>query len=139
MISTEARTATVRRFYELLERKDVDAWGELWHPSAQLVVLYPPEGFPTAIEGRDSIVAGFRDLIGIYQSYESQLTNLYLAVDSDAVCVEYSVHARLTGGGEYTNDNLAVFRFDAELIREYRDYFDPRRFQVVVDAIAKAR
>jgi ketosteroid isomerase-like protein len=39
MISTEARTATVRRFYELLDRKDVDTWGDLWHPSARLVVL----------------------------------------------------------------------------------------------------
>lgn len=98
----------------------------------------PAEGFPAAIEGRDSIVAGFRDLIGIYESYESELTGLYPAVDSDAVCVEYSVRAGMTGGGKYTNDNIAVFRFDAELIREYRDDFDPRRFQVVVDAMAKA-
>jgi ketosteroid isomerase-like protein len=138
MISTEARTATVRRFYELLDRKDVDAWGELWHPSARLVVLYPAEGFPAAIEGREAIVAGFRDLIGIYESYESQLTGLYPAADSDAVCVEYSVRASMTGGGEYTNENIAVFRFDGELIREYRDYFDPRRFQAVVDALAAA-
>ena len=138
MISAEARTATVRRFFELLDRKDVETWGELWHPSARLVVLYPPEGFPAAIEGRDSIVAGFRDLIGIYESYRSRLRRLYPAADSDAVCVEYSVRARMTGGGEYTNDNLAVFRFDGELIREYRDYFDPRRFQLVVDAMATA-
>jgi uncharacterized protein len=92
MISVEARTATVRRFFELLDRKDVETWGRLWHPSARLVVLYPAEGFPDAIEGRDSIVAGFRDLIGIYESYQSQLTGL-----------------------------------------------DPRRFQVVVDAMAAAR
>jgi uncharacterized protein len=138
VISTEARTTIVRRFYELLERKDVESWGDLWHPSARLVVLYPPEGFPAAIEGRDSIVAGFRDLIGIYESYASQLAGLYPAADSDAVCVEYSVRASMTGGGEYTNDNLAVFRFDGELIREYRDYFDPRRFQLVADAVAAA-
>jgi ketosteroid isomerase-like protein len=138
MISTEARTATVRRFFELLDRTDVETWGELWHPSARLVVLYPADGFPAAIEGRDSIVAGFRDLIGIYESYQSQLTGLYPAADSDAVCVEYSVSASMTGGGEYTNDNIAVFRFDGDLIREYRDYFDPRRFQPVVDAMATA-
>jgi ketosteroid isomerase-like protein len=51
-------------------------------------------------------------------------------------CVEYSVRASMAGGGEYTNDNIAVFRIDGELIREYRDYFDPRRFQVVVDAMS---
>jgi ketosteroid isomerase-like protein len=138
MISTEAGAATVRRFYELLKTQDIDGWGELWHPSARLVVLYPAEGFPSVIEGKDSIVAGFRDLIGIYESYESELTRLYPAADSDAVCVEYSVRAQLVGGDEYTNENIAVFLFDDDLIREYRDYFDPRRFQMVVDALSSA-
>jgi uncharacterized protein len=30
-----------------------------------------------------------------------------------------------------------VFLFEDGLIREYHDYFDPRRFQVVVDALPK--
>jgi hypothetical protein len=41
----------------------------------------------------------------------------------------------LTDGTEYTNDNIAVFRFEDGLISAYHDYFDPRRFQTVVDAV----
>ncbi|MER8820722.1 hypothetical protein NKH70_13015 [Mesorhizobium sp. M0991] len=44
----------------------------------------------------------------------------------------------LIGGTEYTNNNIAIFRFKRGLISAYHDYFDPRRFQVVVDALAKA-
>ncbi len=33
------------------------------------------------------------------------------AADSDAVCVDYSNTAVLVGGTNYTNDNIAVFRF----------------------------
>jgi uncharacterized protein len=39
------------------------------------------------------------------------------------------------GGTVYTNENIAVFRFRDGLISEYHDYFDPRRFQTVVDAL----
>jgi ketosteroid isomerase-like protein len=60
---------------------------------------------------------------------------VYPAADSDAVCVEYRNRAILVGGTEYTNDNIAVFLFQDGLISAYHDYFDPRRFQIVVDAL----
>jgi len=44
----------------------------------------------------------------------------------------------LADGTEYTNDNIAVFRFEDGLISAYHDYFDPRRFQRVVDALANS-
>lgn len=47
--------------------------------------------------------------------------------------VEYTNNAKLVDGTVYTNSNIAVFRFDDGLIRWYHDYFDPRRFQVVID------
>ena len=125
----------VKRFYGLLAEKDVEAWGELWHPDAVITVPYPAEGFPTRIEGREQILDGFRVLMANFESFDSDLSGIYPAADSDAVCVEYRNTATLVGGVEYTNDNIAVFRFEGSLIREYHDYFDPRRFRVVVDAL----
>jgi ketosteroid isomerase-like protein len=122
------------RFFELLGRKDIDAWAELWHPDAQITVPYPPEGFPEVIEGKEQILAGFRGLFAKFESFDAKLTGIYPAADSDAVCVEYRPTAVLADGTEYTNQNIAVFRFDGGLITAYHDYFDPRRFQVVVDA-----
>ena len=46
--------------------------------------------------------------------------------------------AVLRDGTEYTNDNIAVLLFRDGLIANYHDYFDPRRFQVVVDALPGA-
>jgi ketosteroid isomerase-like protein len=130
------RVGVVRRFYELLARKDIDAWGELWHEQGRIVVPYPADGFPALIEGKATIVSGFRDLFANFESFASELTAVYPSADSDAVCVEYRNRARLVGGTDYTNDNIAVFRFEDGLIGAYHDYFDPRRFQVVVDALS---
>lgn len=133
-----ANATTVRRFYELLHRKDIGAWGELWHEQGKIVVPYPPEGFASTIEGKAEIVAGFEGLFANFREFESELTAVYPAADSDAVCVEYRNRAVLTDGTEYTNDNIAVFRFEDGLISAYHDYFDPRRFQTVVDALPES-
>lgn len=129
--------ATAREFFRLLSEKDVTAWGELWHPDAVITVPYPADGFPTEIRGKDEIVGGFRDLMANFETFQAILTAVYPAADSDAVCVEYANVARLRNGVDYTNDNIAVFRFRDGLITEYHDYFDPRRFQVVVDALPR--
>jgi ketosteroid isomerase-like protein len=132
----QQRVDVVSRFFDLLRQKDVDAWGELWHDDARILVPYPPEGFASTIDGKEQIVSGFRGLMANFESFESVLTGVYPAADSDAVCVEYSNRAVLVGGTPYTNDNIAVFRFQDGLISEYHDYFDPRRFQTVVDALS---
>jgi ketosteroid isomerase-like protein len=86
------------------------------------------------IAGKAAIVAGFQGLFSGFAVFSSTLTAVYPSADSSAVCVEYRNLAVLTNGTEYTNENIAVFRFADGLISEYHDYFDPRRFQVVIDA-----
>jgi ketosteroid isomerase-like protein len=131
-----ARIDIVRRFFELLGRKDIEVWGELWQPDARIIVFYPPDGFPSVIEGKEEILAGFRDLFARFESFEADLTGVYPASDSNVVCVEYQARAMLDDKTEYTNQNIAVIEFADELISVYHDYFDPRRFQVVVDRLA---
>jgi len=63
-----------RRFFELLGEKDIDAWGELWHPEARITIPYPAEGFPTSIDGKAEIVAGFRTLFANFESFEAELS-----------------------------------------------------------------
>ena len=134
MTSTDHARSAVR-FFELLTAKDVQTWAGLWHPKGRITVPYPADGFPELIEGRDAILTGFRALFTNFDSFHAEITGVYPAGDSDAVVVEYRNEATLTNGTVYTNDNIAVFRFVDGLISEYHDYFDPRRFQVVVDAL----
>jgi uncharacterized protein len=135
----ERHVRTVRQFFELLHRKDVEAWAGLWAEQARIIVFYPPEGFAASIDGKAAILSAFRRLFVIYTSFDYELTGIYPAADSDAVCVEYKVRATLVGGTEYTNDNIAVFRFQDGLISAYHDYFDPRRFQTVVNALSNSK
>jgi uncharacterized protein len=135
----DQRIASVRKFFELLNRKDVAGWQQLWAENARILVPYPPAGFPKEIQSRSVIAAGFEDLFRNFSTFDAQITAIYAADDSDAVCVEYLVKAKLVTGTEYTNTNIAVFRFEDGLISAYHDYFDPRRFQVVVDALPKSK
>ena len=134
-IAAHTHAEAARTFFRLLSAKDITPWAELWHPEAVISVPYPPDGFPTEIRGKDQIVSGFHSLFANFDTFSASLTGVYPAADSDAVCVEYRNVATLVSGVEYTNDNIAVFRFQDGLITEYHDYFDPRRFQVVVDAL----
>ena len=128
---------TARRFFELMHRKDIDSWGELWAENGRIIVFYPPAGFGDSIDGKAAIVAAFKGLFRNFESFESELRAIYPAADSESIVVEYRNRAVIVGGTEYTNSNIAVFRFDNGLISAYHDYFDPRRFQVVVDALSQ--
>ncbi|TRC99776.1 nuclear transport factor 2 family protein [Mesorhizobium sp. WSM4303] len=136
--SNQARhLKTVHSFFELMHSKDIDSWSDLWAEDGRILVFYPPAGFGDSIDGKAAIMAAFKGLFGNFESFESEITAIYPATDSDAVVVEYKNRAVLVGGTEYTNSNIAVFRFENGLISAYHDYFDPRRFQVVVDALSK--
>jgi len=126
-----------RTFYTLLGKKDVDTLIKLWHEDGKIIVPYPPEGFASTIEGKNAIYEAFKGLMNNFETFASTITDVYSDINSDAVCVEYTNQATIVGGTTYTNTNIAVFRFKEGLISEYHDYFDPRRFQVVVDALPK--
>lgn len=130
-----ARAGAVRRFFELLQERDFQAWGELWHEHGTLTMPYAPQGFASLIEGRGEIAAAYRRLFAVYEKAETELTGVHPAVGSDTVCVQYKVRATLRGGSAYAGENIALFRFRDGLISACHDYFDPRRFQDVVDAL----
>ncbi|TQJ37127.1 nuclear transport factor 2 family protein [Streptomyces sp. NBC_00080] len=130
-----ATIGTAHRFFELLNAKDLDAWGELWHGQGTITVPYSPQGSPSTIEGKDEIVAAYRELFAAYETFGTELTGVHPAVGSDAVCVQYRIRATLAGGAEYTNDAIAVLRFRDGLISAFHDYVDPRRFQDVLDTL----
>ena len=133
----ESNLTVVRKFFELMHRKEIDAWGDLWSEDGRILVFYPPKDFGTSIDGKAEILRGFRTLFGNFETFDTELTAIYPAADSDAIVVEYDVRAKIRSGAEYTNRNIAVFRFQDGLIKAYHDYFDPRRFQIVVDALPK--
>jgi uncharacterized protein YndB with AHSA1/START domain/ketosteroid isomerase-like protein len=128
----------IHRFFELMKSKDIDGWAKLWADDGTILVCYPPKGFPDSITGRDQIVAGFRQLFRHFGTYDYQIKATYATTDPDVAIVEWHVSATLPGrGARYSGNNITVFRFRHGLISEYHDYFDPRKFQIVVDALSE--
>ena len=132
---SKPNTALVQKFYKLLSEKNIPEWLELWQEDGKIIVPYPPEGFDSIIDGKDAIRTAFNGLFNNFERFDSNITGIYDDPDTNAVCVEYKNDALLKNGTPYTNDNIAVFIFRDGRISEYHDYFDPRRFQTVVDAL----
>jgi ketosteroid isomerase-like protein len=133
----DTNIGSVRRFFDFMHAKDIDGWAALWANDGQILVAYPPDGFPDSIKGLDQIAAGFRQLFAHFGTYDFLIKALYPATDPDIVIVEWDVTASLPAQNQiYRGNNITVFKFRAGLIAEYHDYFDPRKFQVVVNSLA---
>jgi uncharacterized protein len=129
--------AAIDAFFQRMRDKDIDAWAQLWRPDAQIIVEYPPEGFPSEIIGKDEIVSGFRNLFARYSSFDATIRTLYETVDPNVIIVEWDVRAVLAKAGEvYRGNNITVFKFEGGLIRTYHDYFNPLKFDLVVRALS---
>jgi uncharacterized protein len=129
--------AAIDAFFERMREKNISAWAQLWHPDARIIVEYPPAGFPSEINGKNEIVAGFRDLFSHFSSYECTTRELYRTLDPNIVVVEWDVRAVLAKAGEvYRGNNITVFKFEDGLIRAYHDYFNPLKFELVVRAMS---
>ena len=133
----DANIASVRQFFDLMHAKEIDGWDASWARDGRILVAYPPEGFPNSIEGREQITPGFRKLFAHFGTYDFLIRALYPAVDPEVVIVEWDVTASLPAQNQvYRGNNITVFKFRDGLIAEYHDYFDPRKFQVVVNALS---
>ncbi|MER8636841.1 hypothetical protein [Mesorhizobium sp. M1365] len=47
---------TVRKFFDLMHRKDIEAWGDLSAEDGRILVFYPPAGFGNSIDGKAAIL-----------------------------------------------------------------------------------
>jgi ketosteroid isomerase-like protein len=123
-----------------MHEKDIDAWAALWDPDATILIPYPPHNFPESIKGKEQIVRGFRDLFAHFGTYDYSIRSIYPTDDPCVVIVEWDVEATLRAKGDvYRGKNITVFKFQHSKIVAYHDYFDPRKFQIVVDAISEAK
>ncbi len=133
----DRNVGTVRAFFRHLDEKNIDAWAGLWAEHGRILVAYPPAGFPDTIDGAAEIVRGFRQLFGHFGEFAATIRAVYPGFDPNIVVVEYDVMATLPARDTtYRGNNIAVFEFQRGKIAVYHDYFDPRKFQVVVDAAA---
>jgi hypothetical protein len=116
--------AKARQFFELLTLRDFDTWGGLL--AAKAVVSYPfaPKGFPTRVEGRESIVDRYRT--GMSSRKRIEFLDLsFTPLSEGAVLVEGRGESELADGRVYRNRYAMLFRFEDELLVALDEYFNP--------------
>ncbi|MEU4745853.1 nuclear transport factor 2 family protein [Actinosynnema sp. NPDC023658] len=128
-MSAERNVETMRRYFELLSRKDIDTWLELWAEDSVQVVPYAGDALPSEIRGKADRGRLYR---GIYDSYEHMR---YADVEIHAVHGAERVFARwhpvgvLRTGEEYANESVGLFDFDDEgRIVHCTEWFTPLGF-----------
>ena len=132
----EENLSTIHRFFALLHEKDIARWSTLWDDNGRIWIPYPVAGFPTTIEGKAQIVAAFEHLFAGFVSFDLHIADIYPTLDPDVIIVEWTGSAQLRATGQmYQSNPITVFKFRGGRIVAYHDYFNPEKFQVVVDAL----
>lgn len=117
-------TDTVRRYLRLLEEKDIKSWIELWDEDADHYYPFGTEMFPAHVVGKDAIFERWRSLPDRFEMLSFPIRELW--EDGDTVIARFDSDTIMTGGREYQNNYVCIFKFNEDgKIREYREYFDP--------------
>nr|4J9A_A Chain A, Engineered Digoxigenin binder protein DIG10.3 [Pseudomonas aeruginosa PAO1]4J9A_B Chain B, Engineered Digoxigenin binder protein DIG10.3 [Pseudomonas aeruginosa PAO1]4J9A_C Chain C, Engineered Digoxigenin binder protein DIG10.3 [Pseudomonas aeruginosa PAO1]4J9A_D Chain D, Engineered Digoxigenin binder protein DIG10.3 [Pseudomonas aeruginosa PAO1]4J9A_E Chain E, Engineered Digoxigenin binder protein DIG10.3 [Pseudomonas aeruginosa PAO1]4J9A_F Chain F, Engineered Digoxigenin binder p len=111
----------------LLENGDARGWSDLFHPEGVLEYPYPPPGYKTRFEGRETIWAHMR-LFPEYMTIRFTDVQFYETADPDLAIGEFHGDGVLTAsGGKLAYDYIAVWRTRDGQILLYRLFFNPLR------------
>lgn len=115
---------TVTTFLRLLEERNIDDWMELWADDGAQYYPFGTQMFPRHLVGKAAIYDRWKGMPSMFDSLSFPIRETW-EVD-DTVLARFDSECVLTGGRQYLNTYLGIFKFDAEgRVREYWEYFDP--------------
>lgn len=121
---------TVLDFLQSLERKDMDAFANVWADDAIQDMPYSPEGFPKQLNGKAQLVqhySGWPNNSG-HANFTKGIT-FYPMNDPQAVFVEYHGDVDvIPTGRKYIQDYGGLFQVKNGKITFFREYFNPVPF-----------
>lgn len=129
IIRQQAR-ATVLRFLEGLEAKDMDAVNSVWAEDAVQDMPFSPPGHPRRVVGRDALIAlyaGWPEVAGAAEFTDGIV--FHPTLDPQSVFVEYrGVVEVIPTGRTYRQTYGGLFHVENGQITLFREYFDPAAF-----------
>jgi uncharacterized protein len=130
----ENNLRTVRAYFRLQEEKDIDAWLELWDEAeGEFLIPYAPDNFPKSLKGRSIIEPAYKDLFNGYGELNIRNLQIYPMLDPNRFVAEWRSEIELLSSGTtYKNDLIATFTFRNGKLIEYKEYFNPIKFQDVI-------
>ena len=119
----------MRRYFDLLEHKDVDGWLELWAEGAVQFIPYATGDLPTEVRGKDELGKLYRKIAYFYKQVRFTVVEIYPLDGADRIFARWHPVGELVAGGEYSNDSIGLFDFDEDgKITSYTEWFNPLGF-----------
>lgn len=115
--------ATIRAFYESMNRLDAPAMLALLAPDATWWI--PTGTIGGSLNSREAMAAIIPAMFSVY-TQGPEMTLGRLVAEGDSVCAEVTARgSRTKGGYQYANDYLMFFTIRNGLIVEVREYLNP--------------
>lgn len=118
---------TVKRFVQLVERRDIPAFLDLFAEEGMQYNYFQESMLPPVIKGKKALREFWTPIPDRFSTMKFPIEEIYPMADPQKVAVKYRGFAKLKdGSGEYNNEYFAMFFFDEEgKIREYHEYSNP--------------
>ncbi|ARV62960.1 hypothetical protein BZZ01_10425 [Nostocales cyanobacterium HT-58-2] len=119
----------VRDFLDLLSKKRMDAWLELWDQNSVQDMPYSPPGFPKRVEGKAAIAKHYSALPTSVGRMVFPDLVIYPMVDPNTLFAEFRGEIEVLATGKpYNNTYAGLFQFRNGKILLYREYYNPMVF-----------
>lgn len=119
---------TLRTYFRLLADRDIDRWIALWAEDCSQVMPFAGGSLPARVRGRAEVDALYRGMAADYRELSFADLRLDPMENPDLVLARWRPEGTLTSGEAYSNENVAIFGFDADgAIVSFVEYFDPTR------------
>lgn len=124
---SEQNKATVREFFNLLEKEDIPAFVNLFAENGRQVNPYHSGIFPTGAEGQAELLAYWEPVPRRFAGMAFHVHELMAMEEPSMIFARYRGEITLQNdAGVYANDYYSTFRFDeAGKIVEYVEIFNP--------------
>jgi ketosteroid isomerase-like protein len=118
-------------FFNALEKRDVDAFTDVWHPDATLETPFAPDDQPTVIEGTDAITRHYARWLGQINNLRFNLSIIDTLDPSKFIVVYTDSFNGTTHGGHFHSHHVAFFDIRDRKILTLTDYSNPNATRTI--------
>lgn len=119
----------VRDFLDLLSKKRMDAWLELWDENGVQDMPYSPPNFPKRVEGKTAIARHYSALPSNVGRMVFPDLTIYPMLEPNTLYAEYRGEIEVLATKKpYNNTYAGLFQFRNGKILLFREYYNPMVF-----------
>jgi uncharacterized protein len=121
----EAQTL-VHQYIQMIIKKDLASWIELWDEQCVLELPFAPQGRPQRIEGKAALFQYVQEVIANTEIVGISHQEVYLTQEPDLIIVEIAGEGRIPSiGRSYQAGYVWLMRTHEGKLSHVRDYWNP--------------